>query len=113
MLNIFYQNVRGLRTKLTAFASAVSCFSVDLDVIILTETWLTEGFLDSELGLHNFNIYRMDRGAETSPHIRGGGGGGVLIAVRRSIRSARVTVQECGVEQLLIKIKLALRGAAQ
>ncbi|CAF4761859.1 unnamed protein product [Pieris macdunnoughi] len=46
-LNIFYQNVRGLRTKTSTFYRNV-CVN-NYDIICITETWLLEGISDSEL----------------------------------------------------------------
>lgn len=43
------------------------------DIIIVTETWLTPDFIDSELGLYNFKIFRLDRNPFNSSHSRGGG----------------------------------------
>ena len=32
-----------------------------VDIIALTETWLNDNFLDSELHLNDYNIFRKDR----------------------------------------------------
>ncbi|KAF0725190.1 Reverse transcriptase domain-containing protein, partial [Aphis craccivora] len=60
----FYQNCRGLRSKLVN----LRCNATALDhiFIILSETWLTNGIFDNELGLHNYNIFRCDRSSLTS-----------------------------------------------
>lgn len=47
MLNIYYQNVRGLRTNTSCFYRNICLNS--FDIISLTETWLLEGIKDSEL----------------------------------------------------------------
>ena len=52
------------------------------DIVIATETWLNIGIGDAELEMENYQIYRRDR--ET------GHGGGVLIAVCKSLDSTRV-----------------------
>ncbi|XP_039292602.1 uncharacterized protein LOC120353350 [Nilaparvata lugens] len=76
-LSIYYQNVRGLRTKTHSFLT--SLLASDYDVIVITETWLCNGIMDSELFTDSYIIYRRDR-----PQ---GMGGGVLIAVNRRVRS--------------------------
>jgi len=56
-LKIFYQNVRGLKTKLVNLRCSFSMFNF-YDVIILTDTWLTPDISDSELGFHGFQVIR-------------------------------------------------------
>ena len=48
-----------------------------MDIITLTETWLDDNFLDSELHLNDYNIFRKDR---SNRH-----GGGVLLAIKDQI----------------------------
>jgi len=81
---VYFQNVRGLRTKLFDLRIAMASVSEDFDIIVLVETWLNDGILNSELGLENFNIYRLDRTPTNSVYSRGGG---VLIAVRKNLLS--------------------------
>lgn len=57
--NLHNQNVRGLRTKLPELKRNISLLYYDC--LILVETWLNENILDSELGLHDYTIFRMDR----------------------------------------------------
>ncbi|XP_055527958.1 uncharacterized protein LOC129720502 [Wyeomyia smithii] len=75
-LRIFYQNVRGLRTKIDTFFLAAS-YS-EYDVIVLTETWLDDCILSPQLFGSSFTVLRMDRSRVNSRKSRGGG---VLIAV--------------------------------
>lgn len=52
---MYYQNVRGLRTKTSDFSNnALSC---DYDIVALTETSLNDSFFDGEL----FNLKRFLR----------------------------------------------------
>jgi len=67
----YYQNVRGLRTKINVIKCSVSSFFYDY--IILSETWLNEEFNDNELGFSQYNIFRCDRNINTSNLSRGGG----------------------------------------
>ncbi|KAF0702594.1 Reverse transcriptase domain-containing protein [Aphis craccivora] len=67
----FYQNCRGLRTKLFNFKCNTSCFNYPF--ITLTETWLNNDIADGELNWFNYNIFRCDRNSTTSGCSRGGG----------------------------------------
>lgn len=58
--------------------------------------------MDSELFTCNYNVYRRDR--ETSPLQRKKGGGGVLIAVSKRIKSRIMKKYESGCEDLWIEI---------
>lgn len=76
-LTLYYQNTRGLNTKVkTFFCNLLSC---DYSIISLTETWLKDTVFSTELFGSNYSVYRMDR---TS-----GRGGGVLIAVSNKYHS--------------------------
>ena len=71
-LSIYYQNVRGLRTKCRDFyLSACAC---PYDIIVLTETWLNNSFFDNELFNDDFIVYRCDRTSLNSVYGRGGSG---------------------------------------
>ena len=71
------------------------------DVIVLTETNLTQDFDDAELGLPNYIIYRQDRNSLT---IHRSCGGGVLIAVDKRITSGSITISCNSVEQKFIRL---------
>lgn len=47
MFHILYQNVRGLRTNTQKFV--LSVFDNEGDIVLLTETWLSNDILSSEL----------------------------------------------------------------
>lgn len=69
-LKLFYQNVRGLRTKTDTFYN--NLLVADTDIAIITETWLCDGILDTELCCPDrYDLFRRDRGAL---------GGGVMVA---------------------------------
>jgi hypothetical protein len=87
-LRMFYQNVRGLRTKTKTFKlSSTRCTH---DIVALSETGLHSSIFDGELFTNNeFSVYRCDRSDLNSIH---GRLGGVLIAVRSNIPSERVDV---------------------
>ncbi|KAK2578449.1 hypothetical protein KPH14_012589 [Odynerus spinipes] len=104
---IYYQNVRGLRSKLSELRCAIASLSTNYDIIILVETWLHSGILNAELGLEDFNVYRRDRYTNNITFKRGGG---VLIAIRKHISSRQVSTQEQSVEQLFVKVYLEFKS---
>lgn len=83
VLSVYYQNCRGLRTKLNTLY--INILSHNYDIIILTETWLHEGISDRELIDSRYQVFRCDRDRVSTGRLDGGG---VLVAVRREL-SAR------------------------
>lgn len=79
-LSFYYQNCRGLRTKLHTLYMNVLMYNYD--IIILTETWLTSDIFDNELIDSRYQVYRCDRNRAATGRRDGGG---VLIAIRRSL----------------------------
>ncbi|XP_062557893.1 uncharacterized protein LOC134222747 [Armigeres subalbatus] len=79
-LRIYYQNVRGLRTKIDDFF--LSTIDSNYDAIVLTETWLDDRIYSAQLFNHQYEIFRNDRNRLNSSKLRGGG---VLIAVNRRL----------------------------
>ena len=72
-------NIRSLLPKfvlLTALAH-----SANPDVISMSESWLRKATKNSEISIHNYNIFRQDRTAK---------GGGVAIYCRDSLQSSIV-----------------------
>ena len=59
---------------------STTTLATDYDIIILTETWLTEKFYNAEVKLGNCNIYRNDRHSSIASR-------GTLIAVNNKLRS--------------------------
>lgn len=100
-LNIYYQNVRSLNNKLTLLKS-LSPLSL-YNILIFTETWLNDNIHSSELGLYDYIIYRYDRNGKTSSSSRGGG---VLIAIHKSLPSKPLIVENNNLEILFVLIKL-------
>jgi hypothetical protein len=77
-LNLYYQNVRSLRTKLNSLHTNFILLS--RDILILTETWLTSYISDAELGLLGYKIFGCNRCKDTSDELRGGG---ISIAIKK------------------------------
>ncbi|KAL1390289.1 hypothetical protein pipiens_003185 [Culex pipiens pipiens] len=103
-LTVYYQNVRGLRTKTNeTFLALCRC---DYDVIVFTETWLTEAIKDAEL-TKNYKLFRCDRNPESSSLLRGGG---VLIAAKTKLGCKAVELLNCeSLEQTVIRLTLPLQ----
>lgn len=101
-INVYYQNVRGLRTKTHTFYRKLCCSNYDL--IILTETWLNKSVLNSELFDDRYVIYRRDR--DTSNQSVKRDGGGVLVAVSKTMSSHRENKWESDAEDLWVTINV-------
>ena len=105
-LRIYYQNVRGLRTKIDDFFLTVA--ECDYDVVVLTETWLDLHVNSVQLFGNVFTVYRCDRNRQNSSKTRGGG---VLIAISRRLTSYADPTLVCDtLEQLWVKITTAERN---
>lgn len=74
------------------------------DIFIFTETWLTNNVMSSELGFHNYDIYRYDRTTQTSMLSRGGG---VLIAVRNNLQSKLIVIENNSIELLFVLLNIS------
>ena len=70
-LFMYYQNVRGLRSKTKDFFIASS--SCDFVVILLLETWLKPSIYVSELFSSKYVVYRCDRSSNNSVYENSGG----------------------------------------
>lgn len=86
-LSIYYQNVRGLKTKTSEFKNEL--LQTNYDIIFLTETWLNPNIYDSELFDDRYVVYRKDRSCVNYVQ-----GGGVLIAVSTRLKS-KLLIQPC------------------
>lgn len=98
-LKVYYQNVRGLRTKTNDIRRSI--LINDYDLIILSETWLHEHVFDGELFDNRYQVYRNDRDPSITNKSRGGG---CLIAVKRSIHSRRIPDFEIGQEDIWVAV---------
>lgn len=106
MFEIFYQNVRGLRSKVHDFYSATQANQFHL--IALTETWLDSSFFNSELFCANYTVYRKDRNFDLTNTSRGGG---VLLALDNKYSASLLNIDDItnavpSVDTLGIKINL-------
>lgn len=75
--------MQGLRTKcLDIYRNIIAC---EYDIIILTETWLCDSILDSELCDASYDIFRSDRNLTLTNKKTGGGS---LILVKSALNAA-------------------------
>lgn len=75
---------------------------MNFHVIVLTETWLNENVLDSEIFDCRYQIFRRDR--QSGTFSGGKEGGGVLIAVHKSINAYRNASFESCCEDLWVTL---------
>lgn len=68
---LYYQNVRGLRTKTKEFFSNLLNYKAQF--FCFTETWLNSDFHSNEYISNNFISHRRDRNYESTGTTRGGG----------------------------------------
>ncbi|XP_069967398.1 uncharacterized protein, partial [Bactrocera oleae] len=97
-LNIYYQNTRGLRTKLKHFLTSSACCSSD--IICISETWLNDSISSGEVTDNTFTLFRKDRNKLSSER-----SGGLLIAVKKYLAAELIEHSEDAIEQLFIKVK--------
>ncbi|CAB3229179.1 unnamed protein product [Arctia plantaginis] len=94
---IYYQNVRGLKSRTDEIKAALS--ELPGHTLALTETNLDDSVYDSELFTPDYSVLRCDR--------QGGRGGGVLLAVRQPYQLRKVSL-ECSPEDELVAGQISL-----
>jgi hypothetical protein len=88
VLNLYYQNVGGMNSKIHSLFNSIS--TGDFDLIINSETWLSDCVYSSELVDHDlFSVFRCDRNFTTLGLSRGGG---VLLLARSTLSVEMVDV---------------------
>lgn len=96
-MQIYYQNCRGLRTKVPEFYQNV--LNGNYAIIALTETWLNSSISSSELFDNRYVVTRSDR-----PN--GRRGGGVALAISTDIEFSNSNITITGIESTWIIVKL-------
>ena len=100
-LNIYYQNVRGLRTKTNMFHHNLLCD--EWDVIGIVESWLIDGIRDCELFDSRYSVFRRDREySQTGQKM----GGGVALATRVELNAIEIPHWRSEAEDLWISIPI-------
>lgn len=98
-LQLYYQNVNGLRSKSSAYH--LSLIASSYDIVVFTESKLNDSVHTSEIIPSGFITHRLDRNSENSHK---SSGGGILIAVKQHLRSLEIESPAC-LEQICIKVK--------
>ncbi|CAH2095525.1 unnamed protein product [Euphydryas editha] len=105
-MNIYYQNVRGLRTKTNDVYLNIT--GTNYEIIVFTETWLSVGIYSNEfIDDSRYMVYRRDRCSSSSCK---SDGGGVMIAVSRDLLSTRVKTWESDCEDLWVIINMNINN---
>lgn len=105
MVNIYYQNVRGLRTKTVQFKRNI--LLNNYDIVLLTETWLLDGIGDGELFNDAYTVWRRDRDYSSLGQARGGG---VLIAVRSDLAAHARPEWHSTAEDVWVSLRIGAKG---
>lgn len=98
-LKMYYQNIRGMRTKSKAFFEKM--IANGYDVILLCETWLNDNFYDSEFFDNRYIVFRIDRNKEETGMTLGGG---CLVAIKSNLASMRMREWEMNKEDVWLSI---------
>lgn len=109
MVEIYYQNVRGLKTKRSKISGNI--LQNNYNIIAFTETWLNSNIENREIIDSRYTVYRKDRprsGLKTKLD-----GGGVLLAVSKHISSVRMTMWENEQETLWVILQLKIGEAVK
>ncbi|XP_055543565.1 uncharacterized protein LOC129729107 [Wyeomyia smithii] len=99
-VNLYFQNVRGHRTKIDEILLSVS--SCEYDAIMLVETNLTDSITSEQLFGDDYIVYRADRSLINS---KKRSGGGVLIAVHCKHASSCIDSEE-EYETIIVRVAL-------
>lgn len=84
-INIYYHNMGGLRTSLNKFKNDLD--NSPYEIVFITETWLQQQHLDSEIIPAGWSIFRKDR-SNSSNNV----GGGVFIAIKNTLSCQTIEV---------------------
>jgi len=75
-LNFFYTNAQSICNKIKELQGFI--YGTSIDIIAITETWLSSDYWDNEILPKGYTIFRKDRNSH---------GGGILLAVSNDIPS--------------------------
>lgn len=103
-LSIYYQNIRGMKSKTTDISTAI--LNNEYDIICLCETWLDDSIFSAEFFDSRYTVYRRDRSSSFKLRFGKHHGGGVLIAISNTLLSEHRADLQTSVEDLWLRIKL-------
>ena len=93
-LNVHYLSARSIVNKLSRLQNFAYLSSID--ILAVSETWLTELIFDNEILPTNYTVFHNDQGSR---------GGGVLLAVKDHI-ATKLLSSPANLEMLTVEIKL-------
>lgn len=102
-IEIYYQNIRGMRTKLNEIRLQI--LSSNYDILCLTETWLNPSINSNEIFDSRYTVYRSDRNVNVHDK---SDGGGVLLALRSSLFACKMNfvTDSHVIDSIFVKIRL-------
>lgn len=103
LMSIYFQNVRGLKSKTIDILNSV--LVNNYDIICLCETWLDDSVASSELFDERYTIYRRDRSYDFMYKYNKSHGGGVLIAVKKCFLSFEKVHWKSPVEDIWVCVR--------
>lgn len=96
-LRVAHINIRSIIPKINKIRDYI--YGNNLDILAVSETWLTHAISDELVSVNGFRLVRKDRAAER--------GGGVLIFVRNTINFKEISNNKCDfAEQIWIEFKI-------
>lgn len=99
----YYQNLGGINTSLTEYLLA--CSDAAYDIYAFTETWLKNTTPSSTIFGNVYSVFRTDRSSLNSSKSTGGG---VLLAVRSTLKCRLLQPPNChAVEQLWVALPVS------
>lgn len=98
---VYYQNVRGLRTKSKPFYDNVALSNYD--AYCITETWLPQHIGSADYFTAEYTVFRNDRDYATTGQKYGGG---VLIALKKCFCAFRRPDLELYSECIYVEVKV-------
>lgn len=100
---VYYQNCRGIKTKLEDLK--LNLLNHNSDIIVLTETWLNSSVYNQEFNTDKI-IFRKDRDQKLTGKKQGGG---VLIALSKTFTAEQCDIFDNDLEALCVKVRLDQR----
>lgn len=98
-MDIFYQNVNRIRSKLQNVY--LNVLSNNYDIVCITETNLIDSISDSEIFDLRYNVFRRDRCSSANTKKDGGG---VALAIKKDYIATRLRSWETDLEDIWISI---------
>lgn len=104
-LSVYYQNCGGIRSKLEELY--LNILSNNYDIIVLAETWLLPGIMDTEYIDDRYTVYGRDKDTHTSDKCKGGG---VIVALRSDyVGFRRTDCENIELEEIILNLSIGKR----